>query len=334
LLLIALQYGCGEGLVEEEEPVTIGVDLDLQEELMNRQKWLTIGSPEDSGAQDVLLGGTYKDLIAMDELALVLPRPGGSVEHSSTCLATDPDGKIRCIHSFLIGGGGVDEDIEGALSEWRRLTNPSICPFSVPLEDAFTDDAGTLHLVYRHDGGAVLLADLLHSVQPLRKEREREAQVVELWAAQLIWTVRMVHEAGCFVGVLASPQNILVSSQLSRLSLAGLGATQIISLARSPLPYGAAEIRSQQQHDLKALGDLIKSLLSGSRRWMVRNPRISPIIAYLDRRSPVSTAAELASLPSSQSILQKLFLSSFQYTISMHKCSHFAVGGKATWRTR
>lgn len=291
------------------------MDLDLQEELVNRQKWLTVASPEDSGAQDVLLGGTYKDLIAMDELSLVLPRPGGSVEHSSTCLATDPDGKIRCIHSFAIGGGGggADEDIEGALSEWRRLTNPSICPFAVPLEDAFTDEPGTLHLVYRHDGGAVLLADLLHSVQPLRKEREREAQVVELWAAQLIWTVRMLHEAGCFAGVLASPQNILVSSQLTRLSLAGLGATQIISLARSPLPYSPAEIRAQQQHDLKALGDLVKSLLAGSRRWMVRNPRISPIIAYLDRRSPASSAAELAALPCCQSILQKLFLSSFQY---------------------
>lgn len=298
-----------------EEAVAIGIDIDLQEELINRQKWQNYIY---EGEEDSSLG-PFKSVIENAAQTIHLRKIDGKVEHSISLVGKDASGK-PCSIQLFDGGSSIGEHGERALEEWRPITRA--CPFGVPLLNVFSHD-GYLCLVYELDGSAVSMASVLQASITtgglLTKSKQAEESLMKLWIGQLLWTIRLVHaEMNWFIGagLLSSPQNILLTSQNQRVRIAGLGSVQMLALARSPLEYTLAEIRSQQSQDLRALGDLIKTFLSGPRRWLIRSAAIAPIMSYLEQqRSSLvpASAAELLAMPASQNLLNTIFAKSFRY---------------------
>ena len=298
-----------------DDPVVIGIDIDLQEELINRQKWQNYiyeGEEESSI-------GPFKSVIENTAQTLHLRKIDGKVEHSISLVGKDGSGK-PCSIQLFDGGSSIGEHGEHALEEWKPITRA--CPFGIPLLNVFSND-GYLCLVYELDGSAVSMSSVLQASITtgglLTKSKQAEESHMKLWIGQLLWTIRLVHaEMNWFIGagLLSSPQNILLTSQNQRIRIAGLGSVQMLALARSPLEYTLAEIRSQQSQDLKALGDLIKKFLSGPRRWLIRSAAIAPIMSYLEQqRSSLvpASAAELLAMPASQNLLSTIFAKSFRY---------------------
>lgn len=292
------------------------VDSALQEELVIRQKWSSYRVLEGGESEESAPGiGEYRDVLDNEPHTIVLKRPDGRLEPSESYVGRDARGQARSLQLFP-GAAIVDED---AFADWMRIS--AACPFAANLFDAFLDN-GSLCLVYELDGSAVSMASALRTSAIdggfIASSKAAEEALMEQWLAQLLWTIRLVHqEQQWFIGaqLLGNPQNILLSSQNHRLRIHGLGAVQLLALARSPLEYTTSEIRAQQLQDLKALSDLLKNFLSGPRRWLVRSPLFAPILAFLDQRLALSVTpvTDLLLLPASQNLLQKLFLASFRY---------------------
>lgn len=304
-----------ENSVEDQDDMPIGIDMDLMEELACRQRWAAEYPSQENESNSAI--GKFKGVIENEGHVILLRRPDGIPESSVSNIGKDAQGKPWSLQTFSKAGSLGSESFQ-VLEDWRRITRG--CPFTSPLEDAFVD-SGSLTFVYHLDGGALSMASALEasitSGGLITGKRHTEEALMEQWVAQLLWTLRQVHlDASWFIGAnfLWSPQNIHLVSQNFRLQLFGLGALQILSLARSPLPFTEAEIRSQQVSDFRALADLIKGFLSGPRRWLVRSSTIAPVIAFLEQQAQHShtPVQELLGLPASKLLLNKLFAKSFR----------------------
>lgn len=312
-------FGTEDAMAEDgSEEAPIGIDMDLMEELACRQRW-TGEYPSQEEDPDLVIG-EYTGVIENEGHVIMLRRSGGIPETSVSSIGKDTNGKPWSLQTFGKAVSLGPESVQ-VLEDWRRITHG--CPFASNLEDAFVE-AGALTLIYNLDGGALSMASALESSITsggfITGSRHTEEILMEQWVAQLLWTLRQVHQdAGWFIGpeFLWSPQNIHLVSQNYRLQLFGLGALQLLSLARSPLPFAEEEILSQQNSDFRALADLIKGFLSGPRRWLVRSATIAPIISFLEQRAHHSQAPiqELFSLPATKLLLNKLFVKSFRYQL-------------------
>lgn len=320
---MALQPAAAAEGMEE----SLVVDSELQEELVTRQKWTSYHVLEGEESEEPAPGiGEYSNVLDNESHTIVLKRPDGRLEPSESYVGRDAEGRARSLQLFP-GAASVDE---AAFADWTRISKA--CPFAASLCDAFLDN-GSLCLAYELDGAAVSMASVLRTSATeggfIAPNKAAEESLMEQWLAQLLWTIRLVHqEQHWFIGaqLFGNPQNILLSSQNHRLRIHGLGAVQLLALARSPLEYTASEIRAQQVLDLKALADLLKTFLAGPRRWLVRSPSFAPILSFLDQRLALSVTpvTDLLLLPTSQSLLQKLFISSFRYgacVLSIHQLS-------------
>lgn len=293
----------------------IGIDFDLQEELVARQKWENYSLEVE---ESEMFGG-YRDLVENVEHALHLKRANGTIEMSNSYVCRDDnDGKVVALHFFQGCDGSLD-GLSDTISCFKKFTRS--CPFSFELLNVFYEGK-SLGLVYELNGGAITMAEALQASVTsggfISSSKDQEETLMEQWIAQLLWTLQLFHiEAGWFIGsgLLFSPQNILLTSQSTKLLINGLGATQILALSRSPLPYTEAEIIDHQTKDLQALAELIKTFLSGPRRWLLRSPLIAPILAYLDQRGTMAftSLSDLLELPASSNLLQRLLVRSFKY---------------------
>lgn len=308
--------------------------MDLIDELGCRQKWAVPAPGWDQAASaETEVIGSYGEIIENEAHSILLKRSDGKIESSTASIGRDVAGRAWSLHGFDNVGAGPG-DFGTAFADWQRITQE--CPFATGLVDAFIEE-GVLNAVYELDGGAITLASALQAsittggyIAPSRQEEE---ELVELWIAQLLWSVKFIHERNWFIGagLLWSPQNIHLTSQNHRIQLFGLGSIQLLELARSPLPYTANEIAFQQAQDLKALLELLKAFLSGPRRWLMRSALLSPILSFLEMRASCS-ARDLLALPSAITLLQKLFLGSFKYDMMRMLC-FLLIDDKCTWRT-
>lgn len=299
----------------EDQDEAIGIDGDLLEELQSREKWAQYSGPADEGQPDI---GDYTEVLENPMLQVSLRKPDGRIEQS-LCYLGKHNGQPRTLHLFE-GIPDLGDNVLPVIADFKKIS--STCPFAVSLGDVFEEN-GCLCVAYELDGGAVSMHSALQnsitSGGLLTRTKGTEEELMESWLGQLLWTVHFVHaEMNWFIGssLLWSPQNILLTSQYQRIQLAGLGLPQFLALSRSPLPYSPNEIRSQQMQDLFALSDLVKSFLTGPRRWLVRSPLIAPILSYLDQRGiePPSTP-NLVNLPASQVLLKRIFVRSIRYNL-------------------
>jgi hypothetical protein len=168
----------------------VGIDFDLMEELTCRQKWEAYLKEETEEATTMM--GPYTDIIENEGYSVLLKKPDGGMEPSSSFIGRDAQGKAWSIQVF--DAVGDDEDglsQDEVFQDWRRTTR--VCPFTTPLHDAFVKD-GALHLVYQLDGGSLSMAGALQqSVSSggfITGNKEGDEDIIEQWVAQLLWTIR------------------------------------------------------------------------------------------------------------------------------------------------